>query len=72
MTDYIIKKLEASLGYDVLNGSSEEKIILGMQIRDAIRELKRLKKRDDILSRLEAAGVDNWEGYEIAMEEISE
>jgi len=28
-----------------------------------IKEIKRLKKRDDRLSELEAAGVDNWEGY---------
>lgn len=28
-------------------------------------EYKRLLKRDEELSRLERAGVDNWEGYPI-------
>lgn len=28
-----------------------------------VKELKRLRARDGELSRLEAAGVDNWEGY---------
>lgn len=31
-----------------------------------IEEFIRLTGRDDFLSALEAAGVDNWEGYDIA------
>lgn len=31
-----------------------------------------LLKRDVVLSALEAAGVDNWEGYEEALNEIEE
>ena len=33
-------------------------------------ENDRLQNASDTLSALEAAGVDNWEGYEIAMENI--
>ena len=29
-----------------------------------------LEDRDDILTALEAGGVDNWEGYDLALEEI--
>jgi hypothetical protein len=28
-----------------------------------IKEYNKLKERDKFLSKLEAAGVDNWEGY---------
>lgn len=61
----IIKRLEASMRYDVINGDQSERAILGLQISEAISELKRLSQRDAILSKLEAAGVDNWEGYEV-------
>jgi hypothetical protein len=33
-------------------------------------ELVKLKQRDLMLSALEGAGVDNWEGYDYAMEEL--
>jgi hypothetical protein len=36
------------------------------------RELKRLRERDGILCRLEAAGVDNWEGYSTAFDDEDE
>ena len=32
--------------------------------------LKELNRAEKILRALEGAGVDNWEGYEIAMEDI--
>lgn len=31
-------------------------------------EFERLKKDSDILDYLRGAGVDNWEGYDLAME----
>lgn len=72
MTNDIIKRLEGSMKYDAINGSHEDRLILSLQIGDAIKELKRLAKRDSILSNLEAAGVDNWSGYEDAMSEVSD
>ena len=30
-------------------------------------ELKQLEDNSDMLNRLEAAGVDNWEGYDLAL-----
>ena len=33
-----------------------------------LKEFTRLTERDDWLSCLEAAGVDNWQGYDYAME----
>lgn len=33
------------------------------------REYQRLKDRDEKLSKLEAAGVDNWDGYDWAFED---
>lgn len=63
----IIKKLEASMRYDVINGDKSERAILSLQINEAIKKLKYLSGRDAVLSRLEAAGVDNWEGYDDAI-----
>lgn len=36
------------------------------------KEYKRILERSKILDCLEAAGVDNWEGYDFAMEEYYE
>lgn len=37
-------------------------------IKIPVEEYKRLKQRDEFLRLLEAAGVDNWEGYSQAIE----
>jgi hypothetical protein len=37
-----------------------------------IIEYKRLVERDKMLSRLEAVGVDNWEGYHYSFENEDE
>jgi len=34
------------------------------------REYKELKESQNILSALRVAGVDNWEGYDEAMEQV--
>jgi hypothetical protein len=39
---------------------------------DAEDEIETLEKRSKILSRLEAAGVDNWEGYSYAFQDEDE
>lgn len=57
----IINRLEASIKYDVVNGDCEERAIFETQVKEAIKELKRLEKRDDILSCLEAAGGYTYE-----------
>lgn len=31
-------------------------------------EIEQLKKRDQLLTALEMAGVDNWEGYDMAID----
>lgn len=67
MTNDIIKRLEASMRFDVINGDESERAILGLQINEAIRVLKYLSGRDTVLSKLESAGVDNWEGYDDAI-----
>ena len=36
------------------------------------KEYDRLVERDEFLSRLEGAGVDNWEGYSYAFDEEEE
>ena len=66
----IIKRLEYSLKYDAINGSEESRAIFESQIQEAIKVLKYLAGRDAVLSKLEAAGVDNWEGYEEALSEM--
>jgi hypothetical protein len=43
------------------NHEQEQRIIV------LLNSNKELKKSDDILTALESAGVDNWEGYEDAM-----
>ena len=48
---YIEDRLAASLKFDVINGTSEEKNILKKQITEAIRELRLL--RSQVLSLLE-------------------
>ncbi len=40
--------------------------------RITVEELKELLKDQRTLRALEAAGVDNWEGYEIALENLEE
>ena len=35
-------------------------------------ELTELRKRDKILQALEAAGVDNWDGYDDAVSSVEE
>lgn len=36
-----------------------------------VEEYKRLTKCEDKLNALEMAGVDNWSGYDYAMEQLS-
>ena len=64
----IIKRLECSLKYDAINGSEESRAIFESQVQEAIKVLKYLAGRDAVLSKLEAAGVDNWEGYDDAID----
>lgn len=63
----IINRLEGSLKYDAINGSEESRAIFESQVQEAIKVLKYLSGRDAVLSKLEAAGVDNWEGYDDAL-----
>ena len=63
----IINGLEGSLKYDAINGSEESRAIFEYQVIEAIKVLKYLAGRDAVLSKLEAAGVDNWEGYDDAL-----
>lgn len=51
-------KEELSVGNRV--ASEDEVIVLK-------KEISRLRMRDSFLSRLEAAGVDNWDGYDYAV-----
>ena len=67
-TSDIIKRLEGSLKYDAINGSEESRAIFESQVQEAIKVLKYLAGRDAVLSKLEAAGVDNWEGYDDAID----
>jgi hypothetical protein len=41
-------------------------------VRELERERDRLRLRDRKLSCLEAGGVDNWDGYDFAMEEYNQ
>ena len=63
----IIKRLEYSLAYDAINGGDDSRAIFESQVKEAIKVLKYLAGRDAVLSKLEAAGVDNWEGYDDAL-----
>lgn len=38
---------------------------------DIMQENHELRKRDELLTALENGGVDNWEGYEISLEEFN-
>ena len=67
-TSDIIKRLEYSLRYDAINGGDESRAIFESQVQEAIKVLKYLSGRDAVLSKLEAAGVDNWEGYDDAID----
>ena len=40
------------------------------QVTIAKSEYENLLERDKILSALEGAGVDNWEGFDIALENL--
>ena len=43
---------------------------VSVELRAAALKIIELKQRDLKLSALEGAGVDNWEGYDYAMEEL--
>ena len=63
----IINRLEVSLKYDAINGGDDSRAIFERQVEEAVKVLKYLSGRDAVLSKLEAAGVDNWEGYDDAL-----
>ena len=64
----IINLLEGSLAYDTINGGDDSRAIFERQVKEAVKVLKYLAGRDAVLSKLEAAGVDNWEGYDDAID----
>lgn len=71
---------------DMVNALRDEKLILLEENRSLRKanlsfapqqillraENKRLEKREQVLDALEAAGVDNWQGYDYAMELLAE
>lgn len=42
------------------------------ELTEIMLELYELRERDKKLSALEGAGVDNWDGYDMAMESFTE
>lgn len=50
----------------------KEKIAEGDKVTISKEEYEELKERNSFLERLEAAGVDNWEGYSYAFEDDEE
>ena len=49
----------------IIKGSSDEQLINKLEIIKG--KFERLENRERFLCALEAAGVDNWDGYEEAM-----
>jgi hypothetical protein len=43
-----------------------------MFVSVALEEWAALQEDSRVLSALRAAGVDNWEGYDVAMQELAE
>lgn len=43
--------------------SKRRESITGIDITDAIKEIKHLRQRSDMLQALEDGGVDNWDWY---------
>lgn len=40
-------------------------------IQSLVKEVKRLRQRDDMLSGLEAGGVDNWDWYSESLKDYN-
>ncbi len=67
-TTFLINKCRELAGgllkMNELNNQMAESQLRAVQERDDLNlEVQKLRKRDEELSRLEANGVDNWEGY---------
>ncbi len=56
----------------VLNSISGSVKVAGGNFTISQEEYENLLKRDEMLSALEGAGVDNWEGYDYAMDILNE
>lgn len=54
----------------IIKGSSDEQLINKLEIIKG--KFERLENRERFLCALEAAGVDNWDGYEFAYEILNE
>lgn len=50
---------------------TQSEIKATLMVQMTAKEANYLRKRDAVLSVLEAAGIDNWFGYENAMSNIS-
>ena len=55
-----------------LESVTAERDQLKARLEAAERERDRLKRRDEKLTCLEAGGVDNWDGYDFAMEDYNQ
>lgn len=62
-----IRRFDGMMASEVMD--DPEDFLLDWLI-DAIEAVRMLMKRDKLLTALEAAGVDNWEGYDLAIESI--
>lgn len=71
--EYLVEYLESRKGQDFVRQRLPE-LPPPSKLQEEIQQLReenaQLQIASDILAALEAGGVDNWEGYEIAMENI--
>lgn len=58
--------------YELVKLAHDNKLINDEQLLELVEELDEIVKNETELSALKYAGVDNWEGYDVAMNMIDE
>lgn len=73
-TEEMVKVNEAAMAYYLDKSMNLEKMVKSLTSKNESLAYKvtELSKRDDFLLALEGAGVDNWSGYEDAMDSLNE
>ena len=69
MTDDLVKRLRDGWTEDGVSNEFDEDVLLiaADRIEQLEKSLSEMQKDVDFLNRLRAHGVDNWDGYELAL-----
>jgi hypothetical protein len=75
MTDDLVKRLRKRQEFEFIDGykriqwEDEDALEAADRIEELEKSIRNMQQDVAFLRRLRAAGVDNWEGYEFALED---